>query len=537
MKCDSCLHILKSIIVAVFISVAFSSCVEEMGGKGNEKPITIRSISEAGNLRTKSEISSNADLEGETFGIYASYASHSLTYFNGTSAIVNEDFSATISSTKYWPDDEVSALKFFSWYPYSGNHKPNADLSVPGQMTLTYTADESAANHTDVLAAISEHAWGSGVDIDFYHTLTKVTFTFRKEDPAPDEVTIDKIEFQDVGVDGKLTITEIPAFTSPEKPSFSWTDITTGNITSTPVNDNTVTGTVQQIGDTFLMLPTEEFPATAKIVITSSLGVSEFNLRDIVADKSHSWKSGEYINYNIKISDMIYQITAQPLEWESNPVNVIFDKQYYLKVEKTLIEVAHNAVTVNIEAETNYKMSPESATGYGNGAFLANVDNPNSTLSSIDLGWANVSMAGTQAPGDIYRYNIQFVVQSYNAGATAERAKEFYIKAGNMRHRMVIKQYGGNEETWLTSTGPEPDAMDRFKITLSSGRWEWKVSGLSDPDDILLNKESILIATGVDGGEIYFYYKASAPSGKTATITVTNTNGNNAPVSIVLTAP
>lgn len=51
----------------------------------------------------------------------------------------------------------------------------------------------------DVLAAISEPAWSEGVSIHFYHTLTKVTFTFKKVDPVPDVVTIEKIEFPKCG--------------------------------------------------------------------------------------------------------------------------------------------------------------------------------------------------------------------------------------------------------------------------------------------------------------------------------------------------
>ena len=114
-----------------------------------------------------------------------------------------------------------------------------------------------------------------------------------------------------------------------------------------------------------------------------------------------------------------------------------------------------------------------------------------------------------------------------------------------MRHKMFINQYGGDGTgNWLTATEPEIDvtdpesnAMNRYKMTFTSGRWNWKVSELADPDDILLNKETIRAASGGTGGEIYFYYKASALSGKTATLTVTNTNGYNEPATIVLTAP
>lgn len=112
-------------------------------------------------------------------------------YFNA-SAVVNPDLTATISPEQYWPALLGASMKFFSWYPYSGTGAPTANFSNPGQMVLNYTANTDAANHVDVLAAISEPAWSEGVSIHFYHTLTKVTFTFKKVDPVPDVVTIER---------------------------------------------------------------------------------------------------------------------------------------------------------------------------------------------------------------------------------------------------------------------------------------------------------------------------------------------------------
>ena len=65
-----------------------------------------------------------------------------------------------------------------------------------------------------------------GVNIHFYHTLTKVTFTFKKVAPVPNEVTIEKIEFQNVGKSGNLAMTEIPTTTTKNgKPKFVWSDV------------------------------------------------------------------------------------------------------------------------------------------------------------------------------------------------------------------------------------------------------------------------------------------------------------------------
>ena len=110
-----------------------------------------------------------------------------------------------------------------------------------------------------------------GVNIHFYHTLTKVTFTFKKVAPVPDEVTIEKIEFQNVGKSGKLAMTEIPTTTTKNgKPKFVWSDVATGKVVSILTDNKTVTEDATLMGDTFLMLPTDAFSATAKIVVTTN---------------------------------------------------------------------------------------------------------------------------------------------------------------------------------------------------------------------------------------------------------------------------
>lgn len=44
-------------------------------------------------------------------------------------------------------------------------------------------------------------------------------------------------------------------------------------------------------------------------------------------------------------------------------------------------------------------------------------------------------------------------------------------------------------------------------------------------------------ASGVSGDALYFYFKADAVSGDTATLTLVNTNGDNPPMTVTLTAP
>ena len=86
------------------------------------------------------------------------------------------------------------------------------------------------------------------------------------------------------------------------------------------------------------------------------MATGEFLFSDIIAKNPHSWESGEYINYNLTISNETYQLSATPLEWTESPVNVIFDKQYYLKLSQTKVQTAGDGVTVNIRSENEIMM-------------------------------------------------------------------------------------------------------------------------------------------------------------------------------------
>ena len=532
---------IKMIVMAALLPFALFSCVgEEMMPCG--ELIVVQRIGEGGNAGTRGTvISSNTDLKGETFGFFASLTPASSApeqYFNA-SAGVNPDLTATISPEQYWPALLGASMKFFSWYPYSGADVPTANFSNPAQMVLSYTANADATNHVDVLGAISEPTWGTGVSIHFYHTLTKVTFTFKKVDPVPDVVTIEKIEFQNVGKSGKLTIPKIPtATTEHNKPDFVWSDVTTGNIASTPTGNKTVTEDAILIGDTFLMLPTDNFSATAKIVVTTNFGDYEFLLSEIVTKNPHTWESGEYINYNLTISNESYQLSATPLEWDESPVNVIFDKQYYLKLSQTKVQTAGKPATVDIEVKTNYDAIPY--TGYDAGAQL-DTDGMKT--------WATVNMTQTSFSEGVYTYNVHVSMPKFTPnpeeGEEEERWTRFYINAGNLHHLVALQQWKEdgewmNYDVQLDSSDGGTGIMQRRKIVFTSGNpgwWEWTITQVDDTDNILLNTETILESKGKNGGAVYFYFKANAVPGKKATLTLSNTNGDNPDIPIELTVP
>lgn len=529
---------IRTIAMAILLLPGLSSCIrEDMVCEGGA--IVVQRVGEGENVVTRGTVISSAnELKGQKFGLFASLtpiSSVAAAYFN-TYATVNDNLTATISPGQFWPGAQGGSMKFFSWYPYGVANAPAASFTDPEQMVLGYTANADAAGHVDVMAAVSEPQWGTGVNIHFYHTLTKVTFTFKKIAPAPDDLAVEKIEFQGIGTSGTLTVPDIPTtVTVNNKPAFVWTGITTGNTTST-FTATTVTEDPALIGDTFLMLPTETFPADTKIVITTNYGERVFLFKDIVISKPHSWQSGEYINYNITISNEMYEISATPLEeWGDNPVNVIFDGQYYLKLSQNSVRLAANGATVNIIAETNYDADPN--TGYPVGAVLETTN-----IAS----WPTVSMGSPTVSGDVRTYNVEVKIPNLTGeAATYKRETRFYIKAGNLKHGILLQQWGGTG-IWLTSSEGE-DGSDpgigltkRRKITFTSGspgNWTWEITGVSDPNSILLNGVTMKGASGGNGDVVYFYFNADAKKDLTATLTLSNTNGDNPEVTVTLTVP
>ena len=101
-------------------------------------------------------------------------------------------------------------------------------ISLIGTNGIELYSQCSGIGHVDVLAAVSGPAWVEGVNIHFYHTLTKVTFTFKKVAPAPDVVTIEKIEFRKCGDERETDRSRYTAATTEHnKPDFIWSDVTT----------------------------------------------------------------------------------------------------------------------------------------------------------------------------------------------------------------------------------------------------------------------------------------------------------------------
>lgn len=160
---------IRTIVTAVILPVIFSSCIREEMTCGNQ--IVVQRIGEDGGAVTRgTAVSSVSDLENQLFGFSASLtpaASATQMYFNEKARVNAGGITGTILPEQYWPALLGASMKFFSWYPYEGTYAPAATFANPAQMLLNYTADADAANHVDVMAAVSTPGWNEGVGIHF----------------------------------------------------------------------------------------------------------------------------------------------------------------------------------------------------------------------------------------------------------------------------------------------------------------------------------------------------------------------------------
>ena len=162
------------------------------------------------------------------------------------------------------------------------------------------------------------------------------------------------------------------------------------------------------------------------------------------------------------------------------------------------------------------------------------------------------TQANSSEANGVYTYTIRVVISDYIGTVADFRDMRFYITAGNMNLGVPIQQWGG-AGNWITpdivfaDNDPTTEGIKRrrkivFNTTAltnstDSWKWNWEISEIRDPDNILLNAETMLWANGTGGGWLYFYYKANATEGSKATLVLHNTNGDNPDVEIELTVP
>ena len=112
---------------------------------------------------------------------------------------VNADLTATISPLQYWPGLLNASMKFFSWYPYSDANAPTASFIDPGEWCELYSEMNPPPIMIDVLAAYRALYGLKVSNMTLLPHIDQSYLYIQEVAPVPNEVTIEKIEFQNVG--------------------------------------------------------------------------------------------------------------------------------------------------------------------------------------------------------------------------------------------------------------------------------------------------------------------------------------------------
>lgn len=324
----------------------FLSCSDEELRRPLSLPILI-DLQTPGAPATKAESIDNAeDLADKKFGFYAVNLSKKANLVDSYADVTKENskITATLNgATKYWPINPAERIKFFSWFPHEDTGKPIFD-NTAGSMTLKHQVVADAASQQDVMVAITtstEQTHGDPVAVHFYHTLTKISFSFKKANSGMKDIPLKKVELQQVNTEGTFTISDIPAFTSGNLPEFPWSSTSRSNVSYTYPEGTNVTSTdntKNPSGEAFLLLPDASFADNSQIVITLYDGLQEtFPLKEITI--MPNWKSGDHIHYIVTIKNPGCEVVPTVIPWT--------EEQYNWNIEQRFLNISKSSVEIN----------------------------------------------------------------------------------------------------------------------------------------------------------------------------------------------
>ncbi len=226
---------------------------------------------------------------------------------------------------------------FFAYSPHSSDITDNrlsASL-VNAQPELTFTVASYIPEQEDLMAAKPRkniHPQSGGkVSMQFYHALTKVSFSVK----GVNTKKIKSITIKDIHNRGKLTFIEA-------SPYFEWIeqsgtyDYTASTIDDggngtlldiTPDADKSIaTLLTSEIGYLF-MLPQDVSNKTIELVITNIDGTDE-QTKTLNTPAKSKWIQNQHINYVITLEENTIDLTVNILDWDEESIDVSTNGTY-----------------------------------------------------------------------------------------------------------------------------------------------------------------------------------------------------------------
>lgn len=387
-----------------------------------------------------------------SFGVYAySQLSGTITSYDNeltdntriTRSANGTDF--TYNPIAKWPIQADAKLVFYGYYPWQEQsltptsgatiHLSSGMSGTSPQMTIDYTTPTEHSEQVDLMYACTPMTSGfAPVAMNFHHALTRVNFKAKVEDYTL-PVIITSIIITDVQTGGTLTVVDHPttpvwsSLASPENIELN----TSNGLNGSQLSQTLVSATTP--GADLLLIP--QSVQDLEVQVKATLGGTQFDSPFVFSLKgTPDWQMNTIVTYEITLSGAGMKIIAKfDNDWEPNYVNVIYDGQWWMTVDKDELTFDPLGDTGSIVAETNYDINSQ---GYSAGL---------SASVPPEYNWLSIAGA-SGSDGDLAR---TFTIKADPVSGTAIRTGEVHITAGNFSKVIKISQ----NDTFLKIVGDD----------------------------------------------------------------------------------
>lgn len=456
-------NIFAAILCAVALIWSGCSKIDEAyEGKGGELPTAMGIDPTLG-----SHIDSRAVIEGESLPDGASFSLFG--YRNDaiyTDVITGKDLNhkqVTYSAVNqtgvladdpiYWPASglDTSPITFYALYPHTAvNTKALADAAKgdyyisestkDGIKFVYYIGDNSDKDLMLAKTTSSAIPSNGAAQLTFYHVLVLLDVQISLDDQRADKT--EQIKVTGITQDG-LRVKGMFNQSSFVSGAWSGTELEARALnlhngsTSIVLQDDADDDTYQEVASIMsIPLSASGFSDGKDMTITYTIG-SDATPKTLTVSHDKLPKMSEYgkryklkINLAAKDALMLLDVETDVDDWGSKTVNIIHDGQWWLTVDKDVLELAGDSgAEGSIIAETNYN---ETTFGYPKGLVYSAITY-DSDCDETD--WLSMSVV---KEGDL-KGTMNFETTKANE-SNEDRVAYVKVTAGNLTKQLIIKQ-------------------------------------------------------------------------------------------------
>jgi hypothetical protein len=401
---------------------------------------------------------------GGSFGVYAYSRITAGGRIEPYASLQNTKVTAGSSSFTYdpiakWPAQSSAKLAFFSYYPWQEQNQagsPVIDVTTGGtnspSMAIAYTTPSDPAKQIDLMwARTGLMAGHDPVEMVFGHALTRINFKARVVDYTQ-QVKITEITVKNVFTKGTLTV--------PEENAPAWSGFHTAanmSLTAAMLADVQLSGTpvsVINAGADMLVIP--QGVAGIEVHVKATMNDNPFPEPFVFPlATSPDWEMNKIVTYEITLGSDGVDVKTKVNDWEKNDVNIIYDKQWWMSVDKDELEFKFEGDSEAFTAETNYDPGSQFTAGLQiTGTEIEYSSGVGVTGLFADEDWITLNLSDASSNS----LSQTVTVTASKNGKSVERKAKIKVKAGNITKIINVTQEPGLPEIDSTRVEDTPQA-------------------------------------------------------------------------------